>query len=121
MSFLYPYLITIKRPSGSLTNGPDGAVMGTTTVATNVPASIQLKRDKGFGAPVGFQGGATNTSAPMPAAMVYVPAAAGFAQGALRPGDQVMDQATGDLYKTDFASWSPMGWQLACVPYKPNA
>lgn len=121
MSFLYPNTISIVRPSGTLSQSADGASMGTTVIAASVACSIQLKRDKGFSAPAGFQGGATNISAPMPELMVYIPASGGLGQGAVRPGDMVTDLATGDQYKADIPLWSPMGWKISCTPYRPAA
>lgn len=121
MSFLYPHAISIARPSGTLSQGADGASMGSTVVAASVACTIQLKRDKGLSAPAGFQGGATNTSAPMPEMMIYIPSSSGLGQGAVRPGDVITDLATGDQYKADIPSWSPMGWKISCAPYRPNA
>jgi len=118
MSFLYPFNVSVQRASGTLTQTADGAVQGTSLVASSLPASIQLKRDKGFSAPAGWQGGATNTSAPMPEWMIYVPASA----PQIMDGDMLTDLATPSrVWKVDAAEFTPLGWQLACTPYKPNA
>lgn len=117
MSFLYPFNVSVQR-AGAITQTADGAMPSTITVASSLPASIQLKRDKGFSAPAGFQGGATNTSASMPAWMVYVPANA----PQIFDGDMLTDLATPSrVWKVDAAEFTPLGWQLACTPYKPNA
>ena len=118
MSFLYPFNVSVQRASGTLTQTPDGASQGSSVIAASVPASIQLKRDKGFSAPAGFQGGATNTSAPMPAWMIYVPSSV----PQILDGDMITDLATPSrVWKVDAAEFTPLGWQLACTPYKPNA
>jgi hypothetical protein len=117
MSFLYPFNVSIQR-AGTLTQTSDGAVRGISTIASSVPASIQLKRDKGFSSPAGFQGGATNTSAPMPAWMIYVPASA----PQILDGDMITDLATPSRqWKVDAAEFTPLGWQLGCTPFKPDA
>lgn len=117
MSFLYPFNISVQR-AGAVTQTQDGAVQTTVTIAASVPASIQLKRDKGFSAPVGFQGAQTNTSGPMPAWMVYVAASS----PQILDGDMITDLATPSrVFKVDAAEFTPLGWQLACTPYKPNA
>jgi hypothetical protein len=121
MSFLYPFTVSVRRASGTLTQTSDGAVQSTATILSNAPASIQLKRDKGFSAPAGFQGGATNTSAPMPAWMVYIPLQAASAQAGILDGDMVTDAATNRQFKVDAAEFTPLGWQLGCTPYKPDA
>ncbi len=118
MSFLYPFNVSVQRASGTLTQTQDGAAQGSTVIAASLPASIQLKRDKGFSAPVGFQGGATNTSAPMPAWMIYLPATA----PQILDGDIVTDLATPSRqWKVDAAEFTPLGWQLGCTPFKPDA
>jgi len=124
VSVLYPYSVTVTRSSGTVTQTADGAVQGIVTVLAGAPASIQMKRDKGFGAPVGFQGGATNTSAPMPAWLIYLPlnsAVTALGQNGLRDGDSVADNGSSRTWKVDAAEYTPIGWQLACTPYSPDA
>ena len=124
MSFLYPFTITITRSSGAVTQTADGAVQGITTVINNAPASVQLKRDKGFGAPVGFPAGATNTSAPMPEWMIYLPSNTAIAElgiDGIRDGDTVSDTTSTRTWRVDAAEYTPIGWSLACTPYIPDA
>ena len=119
MSFIYAYTISISRAVQQFSQSA-GATQGLTIIAASVPASIQLKRDKGFSAPTGFPA-PSNTSAPMPMWMIYIPASAGLAQGAVLGADLITDLQSGAQYKVDAASWSMLGWQLACTPYEPTA
>lgn len=117
MSFLYPFNVSVQR-AGAMMQTADGAVQSTQMIAASLPASIQLKRDKGFASPVGFQGGQTNTSGPMPEWMIYIPSSA----PQILDGDMITDLATPSrVWKVDAAEYTPLGWQLACTPYRPNA
>lgn len=123
MSFLYPFTVTITRPSGTLTQTADGAVQGTTSVIATTPAAIQLKRDKGASSPVAFPA-ATNTSAPLPYWMIYLQMVSGLAAlgpNGIRDGDSVLDDGSGRQWKVDAAEYTPLGWRLACSVYKPDA
>ena len=115
MSFLYPQTISINRLS-ALTQTADGAAQTMATVATNVPASIQFKRDKGFSAPLGFQA-SSNSSAPLPEWIIFLqPGNTSFTP---QDGDYVTDgQRT---WKAVAAVFSPLGWRLFCTPYAPDA
>lgn len=121
MSFLYPFTVTINRVGYSST-AADGLTQSETAVLTNAPANIELKRDKGFSAPAGFPA-PTNSSAPMPEWIVSIKMSAQVAAlgtNAIQDGDQVVDQ-NGRKFKVDAAFYTPLAWQLACTPYRPNA
>ena len=111
--------ISISR-AGVITQTVDGAQQSTVSVATNIPAYIQIKRDKGFSAPAGFQGGATNTSAPMPEWLIYVGLGGVTPDSFIKDGDMITNEA-GNQWKVDAASTSTVIWQLFCTPYKPDA
>ncbi len=121
MSFLYPFTVSISRVSYASTP-TEGLAQSETSVLTNAPANIELKRDKGFSAPAGFPA-PTNSSAPMPDWIVSVQmtaAVAALGMNAIQDGDEVVDQ-NGRRFKVDAAFYTPLAWQLACTPYKPNA
>lgn len=111
--------VNIAR-AGAVTQTADGAQQSTVQVAASVPCYIQLKRDKGFSAPAGFQGGATNTSAPMPEWQVFLCLGGVTPAGFIREGD-IITTSTGDQWKVDAASTSTVIWQLSCTPYLPDA
>lgn len=122
MSFLYPYTVTIKRTGYSSVPG-EGLAQSETTVISGASANIELKRDKGFGSPAGFPA-PTNTSAPMPEWIISVKmdaAVSALGKNAFQNGDQAIDDVTGRLFKVDAAFYTPLAWQLACTPYKPDA
>ena len=112
--------LSMSRRNSTPTQGPDGTTYGTTQLAAAVPCYVQLKRDKGFSAPAGFQGGATNTSAPIPEWNIFVCLGGVTPAGFFQPGD-VITTGAGETLKIDAASTSTVMWQLACTPYKPNA
>ena len=105
---------------GAAVSGADGASYGLNVIAAAVPCYIQLKRDKGFSAPAGFQGGATNTSAPLPEWNVYACLGGVTEPGTIQEGD-IVTFSNGDQMRVDAASSSTIMWQLACTPYKPHA
>ena len=111
--------ISISR-AGPISQTADGAQQSTVQVASGIPCYVQVKRDKGFSAPAGYQGGATNTSAPMPDWLVYVGLGGVTPAGFIKDGDIITNQV-GDQWKVDAASTSTVIWQLYCTPYKPNA
>ncbi len=115
MSFLFPQTVSISRLS-ALTQTADGMAQTMATVASNVPASIQFKRDKGFSAPLGFQA-SSNSSAPLPEWIIF-----------LQPGNISVTPQDGDYvtdgqrtWKVVAAVFSPLGWRLFCTPYAPDA
>ena len=112
-------MISISR-AGAITQTADGAQQSTQQIASGIPCYIQLKRDKGFSMPAGWQGGATNTSAPMPEWLIYVGLGGVTPHGFIQEGDMIINEA-GNQWKVDAASTSTVIWQLACTPYKPNA
>lgn len=122
MSFLYPFNVSISRTGTAFTTA--GGLSNTTTViVASAEASIQLKRDKGFGTPTAFPA-PSNSSAPMPAWMIYIPLTAAITalgQEGIRDGDKIVDLADGREFKVDAAEFTPLMWQMACVPYKPDA
>ena len=111
--------ISISR-AGAVTQTADGAQQSTVSIASGIPCYIQLKRDKGFSSPAGFQGGATNTSAPMPEWLVYVGLGGVTPQGFIQDGDMITNES-GNQWKVDAASTSTVIWQLSCTPFKPDA
>lgn len=110
--------VTVSRGSRSFTTA-DGLSQTETVIAQDLPCYVQLKRDKGFGSPAGFPA-PTNTSAPMPAWFVYVCLGGVTPAGFFKEGD-VVTASSGQKWKIDAASSSTVMWQLACVPYEPNA
>lgn len=111
--------VTIKRNGGTTFSATSGAVQSEATIATNVPCYIQLKRDKGFSAPAGFPA-PTNSAAPMPEWLVYICLGGVLPVGAIKDGD-LLESSDGQTWKVDAASSSTLIWQLACVPYQPDA
>lgn len=111
--------ISVSRMGAAVATG-DGTSYGTTQIAAAIPCYIQLKRDKGFSAPAGFQGGATNTSAPMPEWDIYVGLGGVTPAGFFNEGD-IITTSSGDQYKIDAANTSTLTWLLGCTPFKPNA
>ena len=110
--------ITVARGSRSFTV-QDGLMQSETIIGQNLPCYIQLKRDKGFSAPAGFPA-PTNSSAPMPEWTVYLPLGGVTPAGFFREGDSIT-ASDGQQWKIDAASSSTVIWQLACVPFEPNA
>lgn len=101
----------------------EGLANTTITIVTSTPAAIQIKRDKGFGSPAGFPA-STNSSAPMPAWMIYIPLTleiTALGPAGILDGDEITDLADGRKFKIDAAEFTPLAWQLACAPYKPDA
>ncbi len=96
----------------------DGATQTENVIAQNIPCYIALKRDKGFGAPKDFPGG-TDTSAPLPEWLVYVPLGGVFPVGFFQDGDLL--SVHGEQWRVDAAASDTIMWQLACTSYIPNA
>jgi hypothetical protein len=96
----------------------DGAGQSETILAQNVPCYVNLKRDKGFGAPKDFPGG-TDTSAPLPEWLVYVALGGVYPSGFFQDGDLL--SIRGEQWRVDAASSDTVMWQLACTAYIPNA
>ena len=115
MSFIYAYTISISRAVQQFSQSA-GATQGLTIIAASVPASIQLKRDKGFSAPTGFPA-PSNTSAPMPMWMIYLPI---LTDGVVLPADALTDN-DGNVYKVDAVNFGIYGYVLAASPYEPPA
>jgi hypothetical protein len=111
--------ISISR-AGTVTQGADGAQQGIVTVASGIPCYVQLKRDKGFSAPSGFQAGATNTSAPLPEWLIYLCMGGVTPMGFIKDGDTIT-ASNGQKWRVDAASSSTVSWQLSCTPYSPDA
>lgn len=118
MSFLYPRTISIQRAAQTF-SATEGATQTLTTVISNVPCMIDLKRPKGNSMPVGFPG-KSNTDAPMP---YWYMTCAGYSIAAadtVQQADIVTDDA-GLKYKVEGVWWSPIGTVLACEPYRPQS
>ena len=115
MNLIYPFTVSVSREVQTFSVA-NGATQGLSSIFTGLSASIQLKRDKGYGAPVGFAAG-TNTSASMPLWEIFIP---NVALGAILEADMITDQS-GKQYKTDAVQWTPIGCMLGCTPYQPNA
>lgn len=115
MNLLFPFTVSISRAVETF-SPTGGASQTVTVILSGLAASIQLKRDKGYGAPVGFPSG-TNTSATMPLWEIFIP---NVALGTILEADMVTDQS-GLQYKTDAVQWTPLGVMLGCTPYQPTA
>ncbi len=113
MSFMFPRVVSIGRLTET-SNATDGYSRTATTLYTGVPASIQFKRDKGFGAPAGFPTG-TNSDSPMPLIEIMLKVTS-FSM--VQPSDVITDEL-GIQYKVDWLEWTPLGAMAACSLYKP--
>lgn len=109
MSFLYPRTIAIKRPGGQSGvgfqpghAGSDDA--GETSVATDLPASIQARRE-GQRTPVGLPSDATGTMW-----TVFIPKASAEL-GLIQQHDIVVDDL-GERYQVVAPYWDSLGYAL---------
>ena len=118
MSFLYPYTVSISRMAGSF-SATEGYTPGLQVIFSGLPASISVKRDKGFGKPPGFMAN-SETPTPMPMYDIAIPGMATLPMGSILNGDMVTDQ-NGMQYRVDAALWLPMGYNLYCGPYIATA
>ena len=122
MTFLHPFNVSIGRVAYTSTS-QDGLSQSDTVVLASTPASIQLKRDKGFSSPTGFPA-PSNSSASMAAWMIYVQMTATVAAlgtDGIQDGDLITDLASGRQFKADACEYTPLEWQIAATPYKPTA
>ncbi len=110
-----PNTLSVQRVAQA-SSPTEGSYQTVTQIAQSFPGNIQLKRDKGYAAPVGFPG-ATNTSAPMPEWTIYLP---WLMDGAILDGDMITDENS-NTYKVDAMQFTPWGYVLGATPYEPNA
>ncbi len=110
--------ITASRGTESFSQ-TEGLHSSVQAYAVDVPCYIQLKRDKGFGAPAGYPA-ATNASAPTPEWIIYTGISGVTPAKFFKEGDMIT-LTTGQLLRIDAASSSTLTWQLVCTPYYPNA
>lgn len=112
MSFIYPRTVTVTRVTyGTDTGG--GTQAKETTIMTSVPASIQLKRDKGSNVP-SFPA-PSNTDAAVPTWKIIIPS---VALGVIKKADKITDDQ-GVTYEVDAPYWNSLGFQGECRLYKP--
>lgn len=114
--FLWPYTVSVQRGSGTF-SVTEGYVAAMATVYAGLPASISVKRDKGFNKPPGFP---TDSETPTPMPMYDIVIGQLLPMGSLQNGDLLTDQ-TGMQYRVDAALWLPMGYNLYCGPYVATA
>jgi hypothetical protein len=111
--------VTVERVAQAF-SATEGAHQGKTTILTNCPCSIALKRDKGFNKPVGFPA-ASNTDAPMPLYTIFIYTGNSPTAGVpIMSGDMLTDLA-GKTYKVESEQWSPIGVELSASPYYPRS
>jgi len=110
--------VSISR-STEVFSATDGLTQTLTQIAAGMPCYIQLKKDKGYSAPVAFPA-PTNTSAPMPEWIVYIGLGGITPDGFIQEGDLIQDE-NGNHWKVDAASNSTLTWQLAVTPFKPKS
>ena len=115
-TFLWPYTVSINRLQQAFSS-IEGATQSLTVIYASLPASISVKRDKGFNKPPGFPT-ASETPTPMP--MYDIVIGQFLPMGSLQNGDLLTDQ-TGMQYRVDAALWLPMGYNLYCGPYVATA
>lgn len=119
MSFLYPFTISVSRAQQSFSSA-NGAAQTLESIATGLMASIQVARNSRAGAPLGFEG-STNSNAPMPSYLIFVP---GVANSLIQAGDMITDttpNGSGTVYKVDWPEWSLLGNRLFCSIYEPQS
>ncbi len=110
--------VSISR-STEVFSATDGLTQTLTQIASGIPCYIQLKKNKGYSAPVAFPA-PTNTSAPMPEWIVYIGLGGITPDGFIQEGDLIQDE-NGNHWKVDAASNSTLTWQLAVTPLKPKS
>lgn len=110
MSFLYPRMVSISRESVDPSVGAVGygGVSRTNedVIATDLPASIQLKQGRG-GPEAGLPADAAKT-----VWRIFIPRAAA-ALGAIETRDIVTDDL-GQRYQVSGAYWNSLGHNLLC-------
>jgi hypothetical protein len=116
MALRCPDTISIQRGASTF-SASEGYTQGLSTLFASLPASISVKRDKGFNKPPGFPA-ATETPTPMP--MYDITLVPAIPDGSIRSGDMITDQ-NGDQYRVDAAIWRPTGYYLNCGPYVATA
>lgn len=115
-AFLYPYTVSVQRSTEAF-SPTEGATQSLVVIYASLPASIAVKRDKGFNKPPGFPT-ASETPTPMP--MYDIMIGQQLAMGSIKNGDMLTDQ-TGMQYRVDAALWLPLGYNLYCGPYLATA
>lgn len=104
MSFVYPRIITITRPGAQTGAGAVGyggqLPASETVIASNIPASIQHKRD--LGKTAGLPGDAVRQSG-------WQIMFTGVDAGAIKNRDIVIDEF-GNRYQILAAYWNSLGW-----------
>ncbi|MGC9237756.1 MAG: hypothetical protein ACP5GF_12795 [Thiomonas sp.] len=115
-AFLYPYTVSVQRMTAGFSTA-EGYTQTLSTIYTGLQASISIKRDKGYSKPPGYPD-ASVVPTPMP--LIEIMIAPGLAMGAIDNGDLITDQ-NGMQYRTDYALWLPMGYNLYCSTYLPTA
>jgi hypothetical protein len=116
MALRCPDTVSIQRGVSAFTTG-EGYSQTLTTLYSSLPASISVKRDKGFSKPPGFPA-ATETPTPLP--MFDITVVPAIPDGAILAGDMITDQ-NGQQYRVDAAIWRPSGYYLNCGPYIATA
>lgn len=116
MALRCPDTVTIQRGASTF-SATEGYTQGLTTIFASLPASISVKRDKGFSRPPGFPA-PSETPTPMP--MYDITVIPAIPDGAILTGDMITDQ-TGQQYRVDAAVWRPTGYYLNCGPYVATA
>jgi hypothetical protein len=110
MSFLYPRVVGITRPTQAMSpgiNGYGGQVPSTeTAVASGLPASIQYVKQRGP-EEARLPGDSHKTEW-----RVFIPLAA-IARGLIETRDIVTDDA-GQRYQVIAPYWDSLGYQLTC-------
>jgi hypothetical protein len=121
MSFIYPRTVAISRPNTTTTAGvqpfQDGTPAQETSVATGLPASIQVDHDGGKPlANVALDARASGTW------RIFIPQGAASIAGVgtpetIRDTDIITDDA-GVRYQVVHPYWNSLGWQLRCERLK---
>lgn len=113
MSFLYPRLVSVSRPTGPTGAGYVGySGVNTSTetpVIANVPANIQAKTTLSRSS-----GGALPAAPPGPIVWrVFIPLNA-VPKGTIKDRDIITDDE-GNRFVVEASYWNSMGWNLATI------
>ena len=111
LSFIYPRTITITRAEIVQTAG-DGLHETEVVVASNIAASIQMKRARPVGPPVRI--GPTQSADAQPEWLIL------FAgpRDLIRKSDKITDDQ-GEAYQVEAPYWNSFGWNVTARNYNP--
>jgi len=113
-NFIYPRTITVKRAAFAQTP-TDGLNQNKTTIVSDIPASIQLKRNRS--STTILSPGHTNADDSMPTWKIFTQPGR-LANGTIHKGDEIVDDLN-ISYIVEGPYWNSLGYSLEARVYTP--